>query len=49
MTEFETLPVRSTTKRKVQNLKYEMRVDSFDAVVKRLVEAYDGQSTELTN
>lgn len=34
------LPVRPSTKDEVQELKYDMRVDTFDEVVGQLVEVY---------
>jgi len=36
----KALPVRPGTKEEVQQLKYDMRVDTFDEVVERLVETY---------
>lgn len=37
---YKALPVRPGTKDEVQELKYDMRVDTFDEVVGHLVEAY---------
>ena len=36
----KALPVRPSTKEEVQELKYDMRVDTFDEVVGQLVETY---------
>jgi len=37
---YDSVPVRPETKESVQELKYDMRVDTFDEVVDNLVETY---------
>jgi len=40
---WSSFSIRVSTKRRIEELKEEMRVPSFDEVIKRLIEAYEKQ------
>jgi len=46
MTTFKNIPVAAGTKCRVHDLRYEMRVDTYDEVVAELVEAYQRHEQE---
>lgn len=46
MKEYRSIPVTPRTKRRVHDLRYELRVDSYDEAVSALVEAYHRHEQE---
>ncbi len=47
MKEFENIPAHTDTKERIANLRYEMQVDSMDAVVRELIRIYDREYRQI--